>query len=94
MSATVKDAMTTRVSAVRKNAPFKDIAALLTRYRVSAFPVLDDDGKVIGVVSEADLLCKEPVTSAARLMYHARVKRLPVSVKTVIWSGSSAGPTC
>jgi CBS domain-containing protein len=38
----------------------KDIAALLTRYRVSAFPVLDDDGKVIGVVSEADLLCKEP----------------------------------
>jgi CBS domain-containing protein len=121
MSATVKDAMTTRVAAVRKNAPFKDIAALLTRYRVSAFPVLDDDVKVIGVVSEADLLCKEAliaamggpaappgpyhdefaraaavtaadlmttppvtitpgesVTSAARLMYHARVKRLPV----------------
>ena len=121
MSATVKDVMTTRVAAVRKNAPFKDIAASLTRCRVSAFPVLDDDGKVIGVVSEADLLCKEaliaamggpaappgpyhdefaraaavtaadlmttppvtitpgePVTSAARLMYHGRVKRLPV----------------
>jgi CBS domain-containing protein len=59
MSATVNDVMTTRVAAVTKNAPFKDIAALLTRYRVSAFPVLDDDGKVIGVVSEADLLCKE-----------------------------------
>ena len=54
MSAAVKDVMTTRVVAIRKNAPFKDIAALLTRYRVSAFPVLDDDGKVIGVVSEAD----------------------------------------
>jgi CBS domain-containing protein len=37
---------------------------LLTRYRVSAFPVLDDDGKVIGVVSEADLLCKEALIAA------------------------------
>jgi hypothetical protein len=64
MSATVKDVMTTRVVAVRKNAPFKNIAALLTRYRVSAFPVLDDDGTVIGVVSEADLLCKEALISA------------------------------
>ena len=64
MGATVKDVMTSRVVAVRKNAPFKDIATLLTRYRVSAFPVLDDDGKVIGVVSEADLLCKEALIAA------------------------------
>jgi CBS domain-containing protein len=126
MSARVRDVMTTRVVAVRKGATFKDIAGLLTRYRVSAFPVLDDEGKVIGVVSESDLLCKEaliaaiggqaarlghvagspyhdefakaaavtavdlmtkppvvitpdePVTSAARLMYHGRVRRLPV----------------
>ena len=121
MSATVKDVMTTRVVAIRKNAQFKYIATLLTRYRISALPVLDDDGTVIGVVSETDLLCKEaltaamgaraarpgpyhddfaraaavvaadlmttppvtitpgePVTSAARLMYNARVKRLPV----------------
>ena len=60
----VKDVMTSRVVAVGKNAPFKDIAALLTRYRVSAFPVIDDDGKVIGVVSEADLLCKEALIAA------------------------------
>ena len=53
MSATVKDVMTTRVAAVRKDAPYKAIATLLTQYRVSAFPVLDDDGIVIGVVSEA-----------------------------------------
>jgi CBS domain-containing protein len=126
MSAKVRDVMTTRVVTVRKEATFKDIAALLTKHRVSAFPVLDDEGKVIGVVSEADLLSKEalvaamgaqatrlgriagspyhdefakaaavtagdlmtkppvvvtpdePVTSAARLMYQGRVKRLPV----------------
>jgi CBS-domain-containing membrane protein len=35
------------------------MAALLRKYRVSAFPVLDDDQKVIGIVSEADLLAKE-----------------------------------
>ena len=64
MSATVKDVMATRVVAVRKGAPYKDIAILLTQYRVSAFPVLDDDGTVIGVVSEADLLCKEALTAA------------------------------
>jgi CBS-domain-containing membrane protein len=52
MSATVKDVITSRVVAVRKNAPFKDIAKLLTRYQISALPVLDDDGKVIGVVSD------------------------------------------
>ena len=59
MSATVKDVMTTHVVAVRKDAPFKEMATRLREHRVSAFPVLDDNDKVIGVVSEADLLTKE-----------------------------------
>lgn len=59
MNATVKDVMTTHVVAVHQNAAFKDMAARLREHRVSAFPVLDDDDKVIGVVSEADLLTKE-----------------------------------
>jgi CBS domain-containing protein len=121
MNATVKDVMSTHVMAVREIASFKEIATRLREQRVSAFPVVDLDGKVIGVVSEADLLTKEalegtvprtlqgltgqrvrsqvaavtaadlmtkpavtigpdePVTSAARLMYSRRVKRLPVT---------------
>jgi CBS domain-containing protein len=59
MNATVKDVMSTHVVAVKKDAPFKDMAARLREHRVSAFPVLDDDNKVVGVVSEADLLTKE-----------------------------------
>ena len=39
------------------------MAAAFREYRVSAFPVLDDDGKVIGVVSEADLLAKQALDS-------------------------------
>jgi CBS domain-containing protein len=59
MNATVKDVMTTHVVAVREAAPFKEMAARLREHRVSAFPVLDEDNKVVGVVSEADLLTKE-----------------------------------
>ena len=59
MNATVKDVMTTEVVAVRRDTTFKELAAVLRRYRVSALPVVDDAGRVIGVVSEADLLAKE-----------------------------------
>jgi CBS domain-containing protein len=59
MKTTVKDLMSTQIVAVRRNATFKEMAATLRQYRVSGFPVVDDDGKVIGVVSEADLLAKE-----------------------------------
>jgi CBS-domain-containing membrane protein len=63
MKSTVKDVMTTRVIWVRKDASFRDMAAALREHRVSAFPVLDEAGKVIGVVSEADMLTKEALDS-------------------------------
>ena len=56
---TVKDVMTTRVVSVGKDASFREMAAALREHRVSAFPVVDADEKVIGVVSEADMLAKE-----------------------------------
>lgn len=59
MNAMVKDVMTTHVAAVHKTATFKEMATQLREQRVSAFPVVDADGKVIGVVSEADMLTKE-----------------------------------
>jgi len=59
MNTAVKDVMTTRVIWVKKDTTFRDMATALREYRVSAFPVVDDDRKVIGVVSEADMLTKE-----------------------------------
>lgn len=59
MKYTVKDVMSTHVIAARKDASFKEMAEKLHEHRVSAFPVVDKDGRVIGVVSEADLLTKE-----------------------------------
>jgi CBS domain-containing protein len=63
MPPTVKDVMTTRVVWVKKSASFQAMAAALRKRRVSAFPVLNDDGRVIGVVSEADMLAKEALGS-------------------------------
>ena len=59
MSSTVKDVMSTHVIAARRDAPYKELAVMLRDQRVSAFPVIDDDNKVIGIVSETDLLTKE-----------------------------------
>jgi len=56
---TVQEIMTTRVIWVKKDATFREMAVALRDHRVSAFPVVDDDRKVIGVVSEADMLTKE-----------------------------------
>jgi CBS domain-containing protein len=63
MEATVKDMMTTRVVSVQRDASFRTMAGALRQHRVSAFPVLDADGKVIGVVSEADMLAKQALDS-------------------------------
>src|SRR6266700_3523119 len=59
MKAVVRDVMSTRPLWVSETTSFKEIAARLREHRVSAFPVLDADGKVTGVVSEADMLAKE-----------------------------------
>ena len=59
MKAAVKDVMTTHVVAVRQDATYKIMVASLRGRHISALPVLDDQDKVIGVVSEADLLAKE-----------------------------------
>ena len=59
MTTTVKDIMTTRVISVGKDTTFREMATALREYRISAFPVVDGDRKVIGIVSEADMLNKE-----------------------------------
>ena len=58
MDTTVADVMTTKVIAVKRSADFKQIAQVLRQFRVSACPVVNDAGQVVGVVSEADLLYK------------------------------------
>lgn len=56
---TVADVMTRKVVAVDAFAPFKDIVRKMQEFRVSAVPVVDEDGRIMGVVSEGDLILKE-----------------------------------
>jgi CBS domain-containing protein len=51
--------MTAGVVTVRADTSYRDMVAMVRRHRVSGLPVVDDDGKVIGVVSETDLLATE-----------------------------------
>ena len=57
--ARVADVMTREVATVAPATPVKEIARVLAQRRVSALPVVDLEGRVVGVVSEADLLLKE-----------------------------------
>ncbi|GJF34488.1 hypothetical protein KNE206_71880 [Kitasatospora sp. NE20-6] len=62
---TVGDVMTHAVVAVGRDADFREIAETLQKWQVGAVPVPTGDGRVVGVVSEADLLTaqdREPET--------------------------------
>jgi CBS domain-containing protein len=62
---TVGDVMSTDVVTVRPDTPFNDIVRILTQRGISGVPVLGPDGRVLGVVSESDLLRKEEFKSPA-----------------------------
>ena len=73
----VRDVMTTQVASVNGSTPFRDIAQVLITHNVSAAPVVDGEGHVIGVVSEADLLRKEEL----REQYYREGYKLPLSAR-------------
>ena len=68
----VGDVMTRRVVAVSHAATFKDIVKAMEEWKVSALPVLTEGNRVVGVVSEADLLHKQERGDAAPERYGSR----------------------
>src|SRR5438093_12252080 len=56
---TVTDVMTTSVHIAGPQTPFKLLVRLIEENRVSAIPIVAQQGMPIGIVSEADLLLKE-----------------------------------
>ncbi|MFC8432436.1 CBS domain-containing protein [Streptomyces sp. NPDC057253] len=55
----VSDVMTHTVASLDRDASFKEIVRLMQDWKVSALPVIEGEGRVVGIVSEADLLPKE-----------------------------------
>ncbi|MFC5905866.1 CBS domain-containing protein [Streptacidiphilus monticola] len=60
----VSDVMTRAVVSVGQETGFRDVVVLMSQWKVSAVPVVAGDGRVVGVVSEADLLPKEEFRDA------------------------------
>ena len=50
------DIMTTNVITVKKDMVLTEVISLLLRWHISALPVVDDEDKLIGIVSEIDLV--------------------------------------
>jgi CBS domain-containing protein len=55
----VTSVMTARPVMATESTGFKEIAGLMAEYRISAVPVVDEAGRLVGLVSETDLLLKE-----------------------------------
>ncbi|PWI13238.1 hypothetical protein DI272_03155 [Streptomyces sp. Act143] len=55
----VGSVMTTDVVRAQYGTPFKEVARLLGEHRISGLPVVDEDERVVGVISETDLMVRQ-----------------------------------
>jgi CBS-domain-containing membrane protein len=82
---TVDSIMTRDVVSVRPNASLKEIAARLAEHDISAVPVTDYGDRVVGVVSEADLVARQGGPARRRSRWHRvhlRPARQPAATAT------------
>ena len=73
---TVSGVMTRRVVTASPETTFKEAVSLLERNRVSGLPVVDRTGKLVGIVSEADLLNKAEKREPDAYVLESRRHRL------------------
>ncbi|MFI7413474.1 CBS domain-containing protein [Streptomyces sp. NPDC049627] len=78
----VGEVMTREVVEARRETPFKDVARLLDRHRISGLPVVDHDDKVVGVVSGTDLVRCQAARHAHGRAGRFRIPALRRSVRT------------
>jgi CBS domain-containing protein len=86
----VRDVMTTDVLTVREDTSFKETVEVLVENRISGVPVVDGEGLLVGLVTEADLVSKEA--------FDLRQRRPLAAVADLIagvsrWSGKATGLT-
>lgn len=85
MKATRVDTVMVRdVVTAEHGTPFKEVVRRLDQHRISGLPVIDSDRKVIGVVSETDLLLRQAASSApagGRVSWAERLRGLSRRVR-------------
>lgn len=86
----VRDVMTNAVISVRPETPVKDVVARLVRFGVIGLPVVDGEGVLLGIVTEADVIAK-PAFGERRPRLAALVDLL--STRTHHWAANARGMT-
>lgn len=62
----VGDVMSDQIMTINEDAPLKEAATMMVKSGVSGLPVVDDDRKVIGIITEADFVTAEANRSWGR----------------------------
>lgn len=92
----VQDVMSTPVISVREGTSVREALRLLDKHAITSLPVVDDNGALVGVVSEADLLRDSIPHDPRRRMIPTVVPEAPPArtVSEVMTSGPiTVGPT-
>lgn len=55
----VKDIMVKEVITIQKGASVEELSELLIKNKISGVPVIDSDGKLVGIATEGDLIIKD-----------------------------------
>ena len=55
----VKDIMVKEVITIQKDASVEELSELLLKNKISGVPVIDSDGKLVGIATEGDLIIKD-----------------------------------
>ena len=61
-----RDVMTSPVVTVKPTASVKELARLFIDRHISAVPVVDDQGKLVGIVREGDLVHRSEISTVQR----------------------------
>jgi CBS domain-containing protein len=78
----VRDVMTTDIKSVGPGSPIDDAIAIMTGLRVSGVPVVDEQGVVVGILTEGDLLRRFEIDTGGR--------RQPLILDLLIGQGQEA----
>jgi CBS domain-containing protein len=78
----IKDVMTHEVVRTGRGTSFKQVARLLSEHRISGLPVVDDEQKVLGVISETDLLQHQTPRAEGHGRGHVHLPRLTHAART------------
>ncbi len=72
-----QDIMTREVATVRPETSMREIAALMMEKNISGMPVVSDDGAIVGIVSEGDLLHRAEVGTERKHEWWFQISRIP-----------------